>query len=78
MSNEFPNKNHNIGGYCLIEKLEFEEFRLQIRERGIIPIRKLRLILVEKFGFKFWKDIHPDKALEQVIKCTKPIKSSEE
>ena len=35
-------------------------------------------VLVEKLGFKFWKDIHPDKALEQVIKCTKPIKSSEE
>ena len=46
MSNEFPNKNHNIGGYCLIEKLEFEEFRSQIRVRGIIPIRKLRQIQI--------------------------------
>ena len=53
MSYEFPNKNHNIGGYFLIKKLEFEEFKSQIQERGITPIRKLRQIQL----FQLWSKI---------------------
>ena len=78
MSYEIPNRNHNIGGYFIMKKIEFGEFREEFYQRGIMNIRKLRQIQISRFGIKFWKDIDPKIAKNQLIKCEENIKTQED
>ena len=78
MSYEIPNRNHNIGGYFIMKKIKFGEFREEFYQRGIMNIRKLRQIQISRFGIKFWKDIDPKVAKNQLIKCEENIKTQED
>lgn len=50
MAFERGKANHNIGGYFEIEKLAFEEFEKNIYERGVLKLRKMSQILVNRYG----------------------------
>ena len=62
MSYEIPNRNHNIGGYFIMKKIEFEKFREEFYKRAVLNIRKLRQIQISSYGIKLWKDIDPKEA----------------
>ena len=53
---ELPGRNHNFNGFFLMKKIEFGEFKEEFYRRGILDIRRLRQIQIDKFGVKFWKD----------------------
>ena len=55
-TSELPNRYHNIVGFFSMEKIEFGEFKEEFYRRGILKIRRLRQIQINKFGIKFWKD----------------------
>ena len=75
MSYEIPNRNHNIGGYFIMKKIEFEMFREEFYKRAVLNIRKLRQIQISSYGIKLWKDIDPKEAIKQLIKCDDIIKT---
>lgn len=68
MSIEGEYRNNNIGGYYIIEKLKFEDFKKTFVERAVKKIRKLRQIQIKRFGLMLWKDIDIDIAVAQITK----------
>lgn len=68
MSMEMENGNHNIGGYFEMQKIDFDTFKQQVYERGILHIRKLKQIQVKKFGISLWKDTDNETAKHQIRK----------
>ncbi|CAI2368130.1 unnamed protein product [Moneuplotes crassus] len=75
MSLELPNVNHNVGGYMVMDKISFEEFRDHIFERGVKHVLKLRSKLVHKFGFALWEDQGEEAGRQQIFKCEQKVRS---
>ena len=78
MSYEAPGKNHNIGGYFIIKKIGFEEFKEQIFTQAVLKLRRFKQIQIEAFGFKFWKDVSADLCKSQIMKIQKQLKNDKE
>lgn len=78
MSYEHPDVNHNIGGYFTLKKTDFESFKKEIYNRGIVHIRKLSQVKVHHLGIGFWKDTNFDVAKAQIMKCKENIKTDEQ
>ena len=61
-----------------IDKIKFEEFEEIFVARALSKIRKLRTILVERFGIAFWKDIPIQQAMGQIFKEDVVLRSHQE
>jgi len=70
MSFEKEGINHNIGGYFEIEKITLKEFKQHLSERAIQPLKKMSTVRVSHLGFRLWKSVDKELALDQVKKCT--------
>ena len=57
---------HNIEGYFLMEKMDFENLKRRMMKMGISKFARLRSKIVKKFGFKIWKEIPCESALKQL------------
>lgn len=68
MSYEMPRINHNVGGFFVMDKIDFKTFQNHIYETGIKHVRKLSQIQVEKYGFKLWKDVGIEVGKKQIRK----------
>ena len=75
---EGPNQNHNCGGYFIMKKITFEELRQTVYKKIILNIRKASMIQIKRFGFKLWKDIDKEKALNQILLWNYKIKCKRE
>ena len=75
---EGPNQNHNCGGYFVMKKVAFEEFRQTVYKKFILNIRKASMVQIVKFGFKLWKDIDKEVTINQVIEWKESFKTKYE
>ena len=78
MSYEEGGRNHNIGGYFEVKKLDFLQFKQLIIDRAVNKIRKLNQIQVKRLGFTLWKDAGVEMGKNQVMKVERKITTDQQ
>lgn len=78
MTYEKPGCNHNLVGYIIMDKIDFESFRDTIYERGVKNVFKMRTKMVKALGISFWKDLGNEEARKQLIKADTNIHTEED
>ena len=78
MTFEKPGVHQNLGVYFTVQKIDYEKFKEEIYNRGILHIRKLNQIRAHFLGMSFWKDTNFEIAKAQIKKCTKDIKTDQQ
>ena len=77
-SYDYMIKSFQVSGYMEIDKIDYEEFKDVFVVRALTKFRKLRRIIINKFGVQLWKDICIADAIDQIIKDETKLGSHEE
>jgi hypothetical protein len=61
-------KIHNCAGIIVFDHLNFEQCKEMMIEKGVERFKRLRSVVVRKFGFIFWKEISAEEAIKNLVK----------
>ena len=75
---EMKKVNHNLAGYFILDKIDFESFRNHVYDRAVKNVHKLRSIADNLLGVLVWKDMGAENAKAQLKKCEAKLESEEQ
>jgi NRPS condensation-like uncharacterized protein len=78
MTYELEGCNHNLAGYFIMDKIDFESFRDTVYEKGVKEVFKMRSVLVQSLGISLWKDVGHEVAKDQLKKFEGDINTEDD